>query len=371
MPRPVICLSWPGAPDPLSAGGIEAVRRGENLIFAVNFERDTKKVYAFNIDDLKGEIEKVEAFSWIDIQGPGIGALNKILQLIDIDLTLISHFDKPEVLPRIVERHDCLAFYLYEVEDPERHLDTSRGLASIDSVRMLLVLGIDYILTYHKTEMDTVRHVRDTCAECFLHWGKTPGFIAFLFLQRCIYDYAHLNLANDNYLDSLEEQVLGGDRTKLAEHISNAGRNILTLKKLVSSLHIVLMLLATKKSRFISEEARQFYKEMLENAVAVRAAVDSSRDLLDGIIATIQAETAHRTGEITGVLTIMASIVLPLSLIAGVYGMNFEHMPELKWEWGYYGVLGFMALLTVVLFGIFKHLGWIGKGGIFKRAMPD
>ncbi|MEK8023025.1 MAG: magnesium transporter CorA family protein [Candidatus Hydrogenedentota bacterium] len=345
----------------MNGGKIEPVRKGENLIFAVNFERETKKVYAFNIDDLKGEIENVEAFSWIDIQGPDISALNDILRLVEIDLKLISYFDKPEVLPRIVERHDCLAFYLYEVEDPENHLDTSLGLNTIDSVRVLLVLGIDYILTYHKTELDTVNYVREHCAECFLHWGKTPGFIAFLFLQRCLYDYSHLNLANDNYLDNLEGQVLDGDRTKFAEHISNAGRNILTLKKLVSSLHIVLMILATKKSRFISEESRLFYKEMLENAVAVRAAVDSSRDLLDGIISTIQAETTHRTSDITGVLTIMSSIVLPLSLIAGIYGMNFEYMPELAWRWGYFGVLGLMIVLAVILIAVFHRLGWIGS----------
>lgn len=329
---------------------------GENLVFGLNFNRASKAVAELNVHDIRAEIENPEAFSWIDVQGPDINALNDILHLVGIDLVLVSHFDKPEILPRIVERSDCLAFYLYEVEDPGRHLDTKTGLATIDFVRILLVLGEDFIFTYHKTELDSVRHVRDHCVESFQHWGRTPGFIAFLFLQRCLYDYAHLNLANDNYLDMLEEDVLAG---RLAANVSSAGQNILTLKKLLSSLHIVLMVLGTKKSRFISEESRAFYHEMLENAVAVRAAIDSSRDLLDGIIAAVQTETSRRTGDIVGVLTIVASIILPLTFITGIYGMNFDYMPGLHSPFGFITVLGFMVVVTVVLLLLFHRLGWL------------
>ena len=114
-----------------------------------------------------------------------------------------------------------------------------------------------------------------------------------------------------------------------------AARNILTLKKLAASLHIVLMLLGTKRSRFVSDDGRNAFLEMLRNALAIREAVDSSRDLLDGILGGIQAAAANRTSEIARVLTVVSSIMLPLTLIAGIYGMNFEHMPELKWELGY------------------------------------
>ncbi len=95
------------------------------------------------------------------------------------------------------------------------------------------------------------------------------------------------------------------------------------------------MLLGTKRSRFVSDEGRNAFLEMLRNALAIREAVDSSRDLLDGILGGIQAAAANRTSEIARVLTVVSSIMLPLTLIAGIYGMNFEHMPELKWEMGY------------------------------------
>jgi magnesium transporter len=101
---------------------------------------------------------------------------------------------------------------------------------------------------------------------------------------------------------------------------------------------------------------------MLQNAHAVRASIDSSRDLLDGILATIQAAAANRTSEIARVLTVMSGVLLPLTLITGIYGMNFEHMPELKWDVGYFGVLGFMALAALSLVVVFWRLGWVGTG---------
>ena len=333
----------------------------ERSVFAVSFDRRDKSARQFDLERMEAELADANVFSWIDVQGPDIGQLNEVLRRLGMDLVLTSFFDEPEILPRIVERSECLAFYLYEIDDPEHHLDTSRGLRELDVARFILVLGPDFVLTYHRRDLAAIDHVKESCVEEFRLHGKTQGFIAFLILQRCLYDYAHLNLANDNYLDHVEEKVLTGDRTEVTEAVSVAGRNILTLKKLSTSLHIVLMILATKRSPFISEEARHFYQEMLANAVSVRAAIDSSRDLLDGIVAASHAEAAHRTGEIARVLTVVSTVVLPLTLVAGIYGMNFEHMPELQHPWGYVATLAFMGVVGAALIGAFWRLGWIGS----------
>src|SRR5262245_63948384 len=123
---------------------------------------------------------------------------------------------------------------------------------------MILVLGADFFVTYHRHPLDAVEYVKQTCAESFRFAGKTPAFIAFLFLQRCLYDFAHLNLANDNFLDELSRGDHGGEEERLREEIAVAERNILSFKKLTASLQIVLTLLSTKRSPFISDEARPY-----------------------------------------------------------------------------------------------------------------
>jgi magnesium/cobalt transport protein CorA len=339
------------------------------LVFhGISFDPSNHTVRSFDLTGFDAELQDPVVFSWIDIQAPDITPMNEVLRRMDIDLVLVSHFDRPEVLPRIVERSDCLAFYLYPIYEPETHLDTAQTITEIEFARMILVLGADYVITYHRRRLDAVDQIKETCIDSFRLAGKTPGFIAFLFLQRCLYDYAHLNLANDNYLDLLEAELAAGGGGVPAS-VGIASGNILTLKKLAASLHIVLMLLGTKRSRFVSDDGRNAFLEMLRNALAIREAVDSSRDLLDGILGGIQAAAANRTSEIARVLTVVSSIMLPLTLIAGIYGMNFESMPELKWALGYPVVLGVMATVGLGLVSIFWRLGWLG--GISTPRAPE
>ena len=338
-----------------------------STFYGISFNPSERTARPFGPDDLDRELRDPAVFSWIDLQASDIRTLNDLLRRWDIDLVLSSHFAEPEILPRIVERPDCLAFYLYEVLDPEQHLDTSRTLEQIDFARMILVLGGDFVITFHDRPMAGVESVKRDCVESFRLAGKTPGFVAFLLLQRCLYDYAHLNLANDNFLDVIEERLFAGRDEELAAGMAVAGRNILTLKKLAASLHIVLMLLATKRSPFISNEARASFHEMLQNAQAVRAAIDSSRDLLDGILGAVQAAASNRTSEVARVLTVLSGILLPLTLITGIYGMNFEHMPELKARHGYFITLGALSVIGLTLFVLFRRLGWVGTGRSTSR----
>lgn len=343
---------------------LAAVRPGDAggaAFHGVSFNPSNSTSRQFGYDDLERELSDEEVFSWIDIEAPEIHLLNEVLRRMGIELALIDRFDEPEVLPRIVERADCLAFYLYEIVDPERHLDTSRGLTEIGFERMILVIGRDFVITYHQHPLAAVDYVKETCVESFRLAGRTPGFIAFLFLQRCLYDYDHLNLANDNSLDDLHQIVAGGAKQReVAWKIDISSRNILTLKKLASSLHIILMLLSTKRNRFISDAGRASFAEMLQTAASTRAAIDSSRDLLDGIVGTIQAHAAHRTSEIARVLTVISAIILPLTLISGIYGMNFQHMPELQNPYGYFVIIGIMLAIAASLLVLFRRLGWIG-----------
>jgi magnesium transporter len=333
----------------------------DTTCYAVSFHRHNKMTHEFELAELERELADPDVMSWIDVQAANIAPLNQVLLRLGVDLVLTNHFDEPEILPRIIEHANSLAFYLYEIANPEQHLDTSQGLKPLTVHRLLLVIGDNFVLTYHQSELDVVEHVKENCAECFRLWGRTQGFIMFLVLQRCLYDYANLNLANDNYLDKLEEVSIRGDAEQLAQGIGVAAGNILTLKKLTASLHIVLMLLGTKRSVFVSDDARRSYQDMNQNVISVRAAIDSSRDMLDGILAIMQAEATQRTGNIARVLTVVSTIILPLSLITGIYGMNFDNMPELRSPIGYGVVLGIMVTLATTLIAVFWRLGWLNN----------
>jgi magnesium transporter len=345
----------------------EPNHHGSFDFFGISFNPEDRSCRRFRFEDLEREAADTSTFSWIDVEADDIGELNDLLRRWNIDLALIGHFDEPEVLPRIVERPDCVAFYLYQVIDPEEHLDTQRTIEEIEFARMILVLGADFVITFHRSSMAVVDDVRGSCVDAFKLAGKTPSFIVFLFLERCLYDYGHLNLANDNFLDVIQGHVFEGHQEELASGLAIAGRNILTLKKLVASAQIVLMLLATKQNPFISTDARGFFREMLHNAQAVREAVDSSRDLLHGVLASIQAAASNRISDVARVLTVLSGILMPLTLITGIYGMNFENMPELGWQYGYFTALGSLAVVAGGLLLLFRHFGWLRRVSSLDR----
>jgi hypothetical protein len=112
----------------------------------VSFDARNRSTRSFSLAGFDAELEDENVFSWVDIEAPDITPMNEVLRRMEIDLTLVSHFDQPEVLPRIVERLDCLAFYLYPIYEPESHLDTGRGISDIEFARVIVVLGMDYIL---------------------------------------------------------------------------------------------------------------------------------------------------------------------------------------------------------------------------------
>lgn len=325
-----------------------------------SFRLADRAIREFAEDRLAAEIGDSDVFSWVDLESSDKGPLLDLLARLGVDAKVAERLDAPEVLPWIIEKPNCVAFRLYEIDHPERHLDTAAGIRAMEVSRLLVVLGKDFVVTWHAGPLDVVDEVRATSGDAFRLAGRTPNFVAFLFLQRCLYDYADLNLANDNFLDGFGPAA-GKSCAANAAQIEVAGRNILTLKKLATSLHIVCMLLATKRTPFVSDEARASFRDLQENAISVRSAVDDSRDLLNGVLGSLQTEAANRTSEIAGVLTVVSVIMLPLGLLAGIWGMNFDALPLVHLENGFWLLVGGMVAVAALLFWAFRRVGWIRR----------
>src|SRR5262249_47683765 len=122
------------------------------LFHGISFDPTKHTVRTFDLARFEAELQDPVVFSSVYIHAPNIEPLNEVLRRMDIHLVLVSHFDQPEVLPRIVERRDCLAFYLYPIYEPERHLDTTQTIGEIEFARMILVLGTDYVITFHRRQ---------------------------------------------------------------------------------------------------------------------------------------------------------------------------------------------------------------------------
>lgn len=302
-----------------------------------------------------------EGFYWLEIEDTNPEKFTHILEILGIDLKWQNFFDRPEILPHLTDSPNLLSFYLYDVVGSEALLDSLKEIIQIQSVPFAVLLGVRFVITYRQQPLNLIDYVRKDCIENFKLSGKTPGFIVFLLMQHSLFHFSRLNLANDNFLDQIASSLMSSGESKNLAKISTAGLNILTLKNLNINMSIVLLVMVTKYTRVVSEESRVFFSQMLDNTQYIRSAIDSSRNSLDSIIASINARHSRHTERVMRILTILSAIFLPLTLIAGIYGMNFTNMPELKWSEGYYYALGLMVGIAMLFLSAFYYFGWIGR----------
>ena len=136
-------------------------------------------------------------------------------------------------------------------------------------------------------------------------------------------------------------------------------RQLATLRRTMLPHRQVFSHLASSRGGVIDDTAGLNFRDTLDNVLRLLDAIDQQQDLLSNVKDTYLSVVAQKTNDIMRVLTIFSAIVLPLSLVAGIYGMNFEHMPELREPWGYPVVLGGMAALAIGMLLWFRRKGWL------------
>jgi magnesium transporter len=136
-------------------------------------------------------------------------------------------------------------------------------------------------------------------------------------------------------------------------------REMIYLRKSVWPLREVISALERAESDLVKDSTGIFFRDVYDHTIQVIDTVETYRDMLSGMLDMYLSSVSNRMNEVMKVLTIIATIFIPLTFIAGVYGMNFKYMPELGWRWGYFIVLAFMLGLGVLMLIMFRRKKWI------------
>lgn len=165
--------------------------------------------------------------------------------------------------------------------------------------------------------------------------------------------------ALDGRIVELEDRALDAD-PEIPIEVQALRRDVLVLRGAAAPQRDAFRMLDRDDLPAIGERSRLRFGSVFDLYTRITEEIDSARTLLGGVLDTYRGAVAEKANEVMKVLTVFAAIVLPLSLMAGIYGMNFSHMPELAWRWGYFGLLGLMAVVGVGLWVYFSRRGFIG-----------
>jgi magnesium transporter len=243
-------------------------------------------------------------------------------------------------------------------------IKASKEKGEIELIELDIVIGPTYVITYdqEKLVVDDVRQELDRSPKLL---AKGPAWIAHAILDIAVDRYLPVIDELDHDIEALENQVLAKAGTKggteVLRQILRFKRMLLQLRRMSIHQREILLRLARGEFDEIPAEMMPFYRDVYDHFLRVNDLVESYRDLVTSALEAYLSVQSNRMNEIMKQLTLVATVMLPITFIAGVYGMNFEHMPELKWKYGYPAVIGLMALIVVGSLIWFRHKGWIGN----------
>ncbi|GIO86338.1 magnesium transport protein CorA [Paenibacillus faecis] len=286
-----------------------------------------------------------EGFYWIDADVDDLALLQPLFSL--HDLAVEDCLTEEEQRPKI-ETYDN---HYFIVVNSIRYDDEEIFLRALN-----IFLGRHYIITVTKQKINELRAVKPILWEQEV--SEPDRFLYFL-----------IDLVVDNYfivgdrievkIEKLEEDILMHTKRSHLNEIIGLRSEILWLKKVLGPQKEVINILNKKDLRLIDDQLQKYFSDIYENAVKISENFDTFRELIGNLREAYQAAIANRANEIMRVFTAITTIFIPLTLITGIYGMNFEHMPEIHWKYGYYVVLGVMIVLGAGMFYLFRKRDWI------------
>jgi len=192
------------------------------------------------------------------------------------------------------------------------------------------------------------------------HSITEEGFLLWALFDVIVDRYFEVTDAFDDRLDALEEAVFGDDgQGGVPRDVFAIRRDLMEFRRAAAPLREVVNAMIRREVSFVSDEAIVHFHDIYDRVLRIADLVESQRDLLTGLLEADLAVISNRLNQVMKKMTSWGAILIVATLIAGIYGMNFRHMPELGWRYGYAGALGMMALSTFVLYRIFKKRDWL------------
>jgi magnesium transporter len=222
-----------------------------------------------------------------------------------------------------------------------------------------LVLGPSYVLSFQEKSGPIFDAVRDR-----LKNGKGrsrtmgPDYLAYALIDMVVDRYFTTLESIGDDIEELEQVLFAVPGADTLESIHQFKREMIQLRKSVWPLREMIGGLQRGDSKLVGETTRVFLRDVYDHTVQVVDTVETFRDIISGMLDLYLSGVSYRTNEVMKVLTIMSTIFIPLTFLAGIYGMNFEYMPELEWHWAYFGLLGLMLILAMVMLVFFRIKRW-------------
>ncbi|QYO65818.1 magnesium/cobalt transporter CorA [Leptolyngbya sp. 7M] len=313
----------------------------------------------FSIDELPDLLADKSNVVWVDILGDTPERVEEARYV----LTNIFRFHPLTIEDCIEERNqpkvepfpDHIYFIVHGIKSGETRPENF-VTKELDGY-----LGDNYVVTFHNERFRSIKAVKQQLRASPFACQRGAAYLLHQILDNIVDQYMPVVDDFDISISELEDEVfkIRSANYRVLEDIMNLRRSVARLRRISARQREVLYRISHGEFQQIPPEVLPFYRDVHDHLLRVTDVAESYRDLVSGLSEIHLAMVANKTNDVMKTLAVVSAIILPLSLIAGIYGMNFEHMPELQWPWAYFGTLGLMVTIAIILLYIFWRKGWI------------
>lgn len=341
---------------PIYTGGQTETEVKINII---DYDRDQCAFLSCdNVEDCTLYKDK-PTISWINIDGlHQVDRVEELCQCFNLHPLTVEDILNTSQRPKI----DVFDDYVYLVVRMHHHNDQT---GEILSEQISFVLGKTFLLTFQETAGDTFDSVRARIKQNKGRIRKMGAdYLAYALIDSIVDNYFTLLEKVGEEIEMLEDDLVEKPSTETMQNIHFMKREMLLLRKSIWPLREVISILRRDEIPQISPDISMFVNDLYDHTIQVIDTIETYRDMISGMLDIYLSSISNRMNEIMKVLTLFAAIFIPLTFIAGIYGMNFNieksplNMPELQWYYGYPFALGLMAIIGFGMLLYFKTRKW-------------
>jgi magnesium transporter len=302
-------------------------------------------------DDISNLCLAAPNIIWVDVADPTSEDFQELAKEFGFHPLSIEDCRNEHQRPKVEEFQGYYFIVLYEAElIMGRHLELRE---------LNIFLGKNYLVTVHSQPLRAI----ETAERLWRGWTdlaeRGTGLLAYLLIDVIVDDYMPLLDSLSDRMDDLEDQIFVDFRPEALEEIFRIKKELLFLRRSVTPLRDVFNTLLRREQPIFSRETHVYFQDVFDHLIRVADTIDTLRDMLSATMDAYLSVSGNRMNTIMKRLTSISTILMSITLVAGIYGMNFEFMPELKWKYGYVGSLTSMVVIGLAIYYYFRKIKWL------------
>jgi magnesium transporter len=326
----------------------------ETRISVLDYTRERCKEHvAHSIEDIT-RYRDTDSVTWINVEGLiNVSIIEAIGQQFGIHPLVLEDILNTHQRPKF-EQHDNYLFLVFKVMYP------AEDEVSVNYEQVSILILDDYVFTF-KEKQDNIfepiiNRLRNSKGR-FRSLGA--DYLAYTLLDTVVDLYLSLQDYLDKVIESVEDDLLGSPDAGTLAAIQRIRRELIFIRRSSAPLRELLNGILRSDSMLIGDSTLIYFRDVQDHVLRVTDAIDTYRDIITSLHDIYNSTISNKMNEVMKVLTVFATIFIPLTFITGIYGMNFEYMPELKWHWSYPLLWSAFIVTSVALLVYFKRKKWL------------